>query len=78
VHLRTPDCGWYDQSYRATIHAMSRWQTVQLPWASFKPNDLEAPLDTGRLQRIAVLGWMRDFQADIAVAEVALYRVSSS
>jgi hypothetical protein len=74
VHLRTPDCGWYDQSYRASFTAAPRWQTVRLPFARFAPNDLTAPLDRGRLQRIALLGWMRDFEADLALAELSLYR----
>ncbi len=74
VHLRTPDCGWYDQSYRATFQAKPAWTVVRLPWAEFKPNDLAAPLDLTRLQRIAVLGWMRDFRADLSLAELSLYR----
>jgi hypothetical protein len=73
-HVRTADCGWYDQSYRATFRASPRWQAVRLAWADFVPNDLAVPLNPATLQRIAVLGWMRDFTADIAVAEVALYR----
>ena len=73
VHLRTPDCGWHSQSYRATFRAESRWQTVRLPWVAFRPNDLRAPLDTTNLQRIGLLGWMRDFEADLALAEIALY-----
>jgi hypothetical protein len=31
------------------------------------------PLDSSSLQRIAILGWMRDFEADVALAEIALY-----
>jgi len=31
------------------------------------------PLDPARIQRIALLGWMREFTADLALAEVALY-----
>lgn len=73
VHLRTPDCGWYDQSYRATLRAPPRWTRIRLGWDRFAPNDLAVPLDTGRLTRIAVLGWMRDFLADLAVAEVSLF-----
>jgi hypothetical protein len=73
VHVRTADCGWYDQSYRATFRAERRWQTVRLPWTAFAPNGLDVPLDPSRLQRIAVLGWMRVFEADIALAELALY-----
>jgi hypothetical protein len=72
-HVRTADCGWYDQSYRATFRAGPRWQTIRLPWTVFTPNDLSVPLNPARLQRIALLGWMREFTADIALAEIALY-----
>jgi len=74
VHIRTADCGWYDQSYRATIFAKPEWQIVRLPWDAFKPNGLEAPLDIARINRIAILGWMREFKADISLAEMSLYR----
>ncbi len=30
-------------------------------------------MNPAKIQRIALLGWMREFTADIAVAEVALY-----
>ena len=31
------------------------------------------PLDTGRIARIGVLGWMREFEADVALGEIAFY-----
>ncbi len=73
-HVRTADCGWYDESYRVTFRAEPRWQTLRLPWTGFRPNDVPVPLDPAKLQRIALLGWMREFTADIALAELALYR----
>jgi hypothetical protein len=73
IHLRTPDCRWYDESYRHSLRATPQWQRVRIPWQDFAPNGLEAPLATARLQRVALLGWMRDFQADVALASIALY-----
>jgi hypothetical protein len=73
AHIRTADCGWHDESYRATFHAESRWQTVQIPWATFKPNGVTAAMDTTRLERLGLLGWMREFSADLAIGEIALY-----
>jgi hypothetical protein len=73
AHIRTADCGWHDESYRATFHAESRWQTVRIPWSAFKPNGVKAELNTAEVQRFGLLGWMRDFTADLAVGEVALY-----
>ena len=74
LHLRTADCQWYDESYRTTFRAVPRWQRLYFAWADFQPNGLTAPLDTARLQRIGLLGWMREFTADLALAEIALYR----
>jgi len=73
VHVRTSDCGWHNESYRATFHATSAWQTVRLPWLAFAPNGLSTPLDTARLQRVGLLGWMRDFEADLALGQITLY-----
>lgn len=74
VHIRTADCGWYDESYRATFRAEPRWQRLRLSWSDFKGNGVSVPLNAAHLQRIAWLGWMREFNADLALAEVALYR----
>ena len=73
VHVRTADCGWYDESYRYTFFAKPEWQLVRIPWADFKPNGIKAPLNSSRINRIAILGWMREFQADIALARIGLY-----
>jgi len=73
IHLRTADVRWYDQSYRATFHAAAQWQRLRLPWSSFKPHQLDAPLDVSRLTRIGLMGWMREFQVDLALGEIALY-----
>jgi hypothetical protein len=73
VHLRTADARWYDQSYRATILVKPEWQVIRLPWEDFAPNGMDKPLDASRLQRIGLLGWMREFEADIALSRIALY-----
>ena len=73
IHIRTADVRWYSQSYRATIHATPEWQTIRLPWSAFEPNQIDEPLDTAGIMRVGLLGWMREFEADLSVAEVALY-----
>ena len=78
VHIRTADAYWYEQSYRATVNVESRWQTIRLPWSAFEAHRIDEPLDTAAVQRIGLLGWMREFEADIALAEIALYRDQSS
>jgi len=72
-HIRTTDVRWYEQSYRATFKSKPEWQTLRLPWSAFVPHGLNAPLNLQGLQRVALLGWMRDFQADVALARIALY-----
>jgi hypothetical protein len=73
LHIRTPDCGWHDESYRATFHAESRWQTIQVPWEAFEANSVTEKLDTSRIERIGLLGWMREFSADLAIGQIAVY-----
>jgi hypothetical protein len=73
VHMRTADCGWYDESYRHTFFAKPEWQLVRIPFSEFKANSVTAPLNSGRINRIALLGWMREFEADIALARISLY-----
>jgi hypothetical protein len=72
-HVRTDDCGWYGESYRATVHVTPRWQRIRLAWTDFKPNGELPPLNAVRLRCIALLSWMREFQADIALAGLVLY-----
>lgn len=74
VHLRTPDVARPWQSYRAPFTADPTWQTVDLPFESFEPYRIETPLDTARLRRIGLVAIGRAFHADLAVAELALYR----
>ncbi len=74
LHLRTPDNLRPWQSYRAHFVAGSHWQTVDLPFSAFEPYRLETPLDVTRLRRIGLVAIGRAFSADLAVAELVLYR----
>jgi len=74
LHIRTSDCGWHDESYRMTFFAEPAWQRVRVPWDAFEANGVKEPLNSSHLQRIAILGWMREFEADVSLAEISLYR----
>jgi hypothetical protein len=74
MHIRTADCGWHDESYRMTFFAEPTWQRIRVPWDAFTANNVAAALDSSKLQRIAILGWMREFAADVSLAEMSLYR----
>jgi len=54
VQLRTPDCKQHDQYYHLPITPNNKWQRLLLPFNQFKPHRLTAPLDTSRLQSIAL------------------------
>ncbi|TQV70627.1 CIA30 family protein [Denitrobaculum tricleocarpae] len=74
LHLRSADNTRPWQSYRAQFVAGPEWETLELPFASFTPHRLEAPLVTSRLRRIGLVAIGRAFTADLAVSEIAFYR----
>ena len=77
LHLRTPDCARVFSSYRSRFAASTAWSTVDLPWEAFAgngPGAAETPLDPARLRRLSLLGIGRDFDADLAVADIRFYR----
>ena len=77
LHLRTPDCARVFSSYRSRFAASTGWSTVDLPWEAFAgngPGAAETPLDPARLRRLSLLGIGRDFDADLAVADIRFYR----
>ena len=78
VHMRTADCGWYDESYRHTFFAKPEWQRVRIPFSEFEANSVTAPLNSAHINRIAILGWMREFEADIALARISLFTGAAS
>jgi len=74
MHLRTPYNIRPWQSYRAHFKAGPDWETVDLPFETFVPYRLQAPLDTMRLRRIGLVAIGRAFYADLAVSKLAFYR----
>jgi hypothetical protein len=73
VHLRTSDCRFHEQSYRKTFFAPARWERLCFTWSDFTPHGLAVPFNPQLLQRVGVLGWMRDFHMDLAIGEVAFF-----
>ena len=74
VHLRTPHNARPWQSYRAHFTGKPDWETIDLPFETFVPHRLEAPLDTERLRRISLVAIGRAFYADLAICELRLFR----
>ena len=50
------------------------WREVRLPFASFSPYRLSAPLDAGRLTQLGLVAIGRAIQARLCVAELGWYR----
>jgi hypothetical protein len=73
LHLRTADCVRPWQSYRAGFIAQPRWRAIKIPFRSFVPHRLTAPLDIRRLRRVGLVAIGRPFEADLAVSALALY-----
>ncbi len=74
LHLRTSDVVRPWQSYRAGFVATPDWRTVRLPFASFEPHRIEAPLDLARLRRLGIVAIGRAFSADVAIGRLQFYR----
>ncbi len=73
VHLRTTDVRRPWQSYRATISTSASWQTFWIPFGTFVPHRIEAPLDPARLRRIGIIAIGRPGPVEIAVADLRFY-----
>lgn len=79
LHLRTPECARVFSSYRSQFDASPAWSTVDIPWVAFRghgPGATERPLDTTQLMRASLLAIGRDFDGDLAVADVRLFKAA--
>lgn len=74
VHLRTRSTRLPWQYYAAPFETTGSWTAVDVPFASFSPESLKAPLDVAHLKRLAIVAAKQAFDADVAVALVELYR----
>lgn len=76
IHLRTAQNRMPWSYYAADLPVAEQWQTVRIPFESFSaPSAFRwGRPDVGRLQSIAVVAGTVEFDADIAIRRVALYR----
>jgi len=72
VHLRTIHTRAPWQHYRASLPVTAAWHTVTLPWTAFAPAGLAQPLDVRGLTRIGLVGGQAAFDADLALARLAM------
>ncbi|WP_349370106.1 CIA30 family protein [Salinarimonas sp.] len=73
AHLRTADVARPWQSWRAVFRAEPGWRRLRLPFAEFRPHRIDAPLDLTRARRLGLVAIGRAFEADLALARVAVY-----
>lgn len=74
MRLRTDAITRPWQSFRAEFTAPAAWTEQILPFEAFKAHRTEAAFDPARLRRVGILAIGRVFEADIAVANLRLYR----
>jgi hypothetical protein len=73
LHLRTSDIRRPWESYRQSFQAPAKWTSVSLPFDGFIPHRTERPLNLARLRRIGIVAIGREFEADIAIADIWFY-----
>jgi hypothetical protein len=72
IRLRTTQLSRPWQSFRAEFQAPAEWTTVTLPFEQFVAHKTDATFDPSKLRRIGFLGIGREFNADLAIANVWL------
>ncbi|SDJ76159.1 CIA30 family protein [Aliiruegeria lutimaris] len=73
LHLRTSDIRRPWVSYRQSFRAPPEWKTVFLPFAKFTPHRTDQALNIAGLRRLGIVAIGRDFEADIAIADIRFY-----
>jgi len=74
IHIRTAGLWLPWQSYRFGFKATNDWQTLRFPFRDIKPYRTSKAFRQDRLVRIGLVGIGRDFQADLCLASLSLYR----
>jgi hypothetical protein len=74
VHLKQRGLFLPWQSFRSTIVAKDEWQQIKVPFDSFTPYKTSQKLKPEKINQIAIVGIGRDFNADVCVAAIRLYR----
>lgn len=75
IRLRTDQLTRPWKSFRTEFTAAPEWQTLKIPFSTFKSHKTDALFDAAQLRRIGVLAIGREFQAHVAVANMRLYCV---
>ncbi len=74
VHVRNNRTILPWQYYGAPFATTGQWQTIDIPFTSFKPYRLKKQFSPAKLKRVAIVATGKKFQADIKIAHIELYR----
>ena len=74
IRLRTNQLTRPWQSFRTEFIALPTWQILQIPFNNFIAHKTDAVFDPSQLRRIGLLAIGREFQAELAVADISFYR----
>jgi hypothetical protein len=74
IRLRTDQLTRPWQSFQKEFATTQEWQVLQVPFDSVMPHRTDAIFDSAKLRRVGILAIGREFQAELAVAKVKLYR----
>ncbi|MEM7709217.1 MAG: CIA30 family protein [Pseudomonadota bacterium] len=74
ARLKTSDLTRPWQSYRLAFAAPTAWTTIRVPFGDLEAYRTDAPLDLTQLRRLGLVAVGREFEADLAVAALRLYR----
>ena len=74
IRLRTSELRRPWHSYRAERVISKGWQVYDILFADFEAHRTDIPLNLAAITRVGIVAIGREFDADVAVAEVSLYR----
>ena len=74
IRLRTDQLSRPWQSFRADFIAPKVQQIIRIPFADFEPHRIDAAFDPARLRRIGILAIGREFDADVTISAIRLYK----
>lgn len=74
IHLKQRGLFLPWQSFRSSIFAKDEWQLLKVPFDSFEPYKTSQTLKLGKINQLALLAIGRDFDADVCIASIYLYR----
>lgn len=75
LHLRTPDNRAPWSYYAAEVQVSDNWTTLEVPWSAFEPvSTAKRSPDIGRLTSLGIVAAEKEFQAELDISELGLYR----